>query len=114
MEMVENISSDDSDDNIDQIAKKKGPPIKSFKEMKHNSYSQHVKIDPHIEKMKEMAKDIGITFDELIMYSGMRNSFQNGDTQSGNIYKHMYVEGHSSVSVNKANDVTTEKLVAYR
>ena len=112
MEMVQN--SDDSDDNIDQITKKKGPPTKLFKEMKHNSYSQHAKIDPHITKMRQMAMDIGITFDELIMYAGMRNSFQNGNIQSGNLYKHIYEEGHSSVSVNKANDVTTEKLVAYR
>ena len=114
--MVENNSSDDDydDNDTDQIPKKKGPPIKPFKEMKHNSYSQHAKIDPHIEKMHEMAEHIGITFDELLMYAGMRNSFKNDDIQSGNLYKHMYEKGHSSVSISERNDVPTEKLIAYR
>ena len=116
--MVENDSSESSseenDDDNNQIIKKKGPPTKSFKEMKENSKSQHAKIDPHIEKMHQMANDIGISFDELLMYAGMRNSYQNGDFKTGNLYKHMYKEGHSNVSVTQPNDVTTEKLVAYR
>ena len=112
--MVENESSDDNDEEINEISKKKGPPIKPFNEMKENSKSQHLKIDPHIEKIHQMAEDIGISFDEFLMYCGMRNCFQNGDIQSGKLYKHMYKEGHSSVSVSQPNDVTTEKLVAYR
>ena len=70
---------------------KRGRPEKAFLDC--NASSKRSKLDPHVEKLRNLSKRMGIHFDDLLYYLGKRNAYQTDNFDTAKFYEDLLTNG---------------------